>query len=69
LESDKALAKKTKHSTAKEAAEIARLAEVENLVLGHFSARYKDISAFRKEAEEIFNTVELAFDGKRIELD
>ncbi len=58
------LALKTKHSTAKQAAEIASLSNVKQLVLGHYSSRYKDTSLFKKEAEEVFDNVELADAGK-----
>ena len=55
---------KTKHSTAKEAASIAKQANVGQLILGHYSTRYKSIELFRKEASEIFDNVLLADDGK-----
>jgi len=58
------LAVKTKHSTAKEAALIAKEANVKNLILGHYSGRYNDLELFRKEAEEVFQNVDLAEDGK-----
>lgn len=58
------LAKKTKHSTSKEAAQIAKDANVGQLVVGHYSGRYKDISLFKKEAQEIFENSELAIPGK-----
>ncbi|MEN8857563.1 MAG: ribonuclease Z [Flavobacteriaceae bacterium] len=58
------LALKTKHATAKQAALIAKQAEVNKLILGHYSSRYQDISLFQKEAEEIFNNVDLAEAGK-----
>ncbi|WP_424494032.1 ribonuclease Z [Salinimicrobium sp. GXAS 041] len=64
LEEHAYLAAPTKHSTAKEAAAIANAANVSNLVLGHYSTRYKDIQLFKDEAEEIFPSVELADDGK-----
>lgn len=52
------LANKTAHSTAKEAAMIARDAEVGQLILGHFSNRYDDLSVMLEEAKPIFeNTV------------
>lgn len=60
------LAKKTKHSTAKEAATIAQQANVGKLILGHYSGRYSDISAFQKEAEETFHNVTVAEPGKVI---
>ena len=62
------LAKKTRHSTARQAASIAKKANVEKLIIGHYSSRYKDISLFKKEAEEIFNTVILAEAGKVISI-
>jgi ribonuclease Z len=58
------LALKTRHSTAKQAAEIAKQANVNKLVIGHYSSRYPDISLFKKEANEIFENVGLAEAGK-----
>ena len=58
------LAKKTKHSTSKQAAQIAKDASVKQLILGHYSGRYKDISLFKTEAKEIFENTELAEPGK-----
>jgi ribonuclease Z len=58
------LAKKTKHSTTKQAAQIAKDANVKQLVIGHYSGRYKDISLFQNEAKEIFENTELAEPGK-----
>jgi ribonuclease Z len=62
------LAKKTKHSTAKQAAQIASQADVNQLVIGHYSNRYKNIQLFKKEAETIFPKVVLAEAGKKISL-
>ena len=42
------------HTTALEAAKIARKANVKKLILGHFSNRYNDLSVFLNEACEIF---------------
>ena len=61
------LAKKTKHATAKQAATIAKMANVSNLILGHFSTRYDDLSEFILEAREIFDNVILAEEGKTFE--
>ena len=61
------LAKKTKHATAKQAATIAKMANVTNLILGHFSTRYDDLSEFILEAREIFDNVILAEEGKTFE--
>jgi len=60
------LAKKTFHSTAKQAAQIARDAQVGKLILGHFSSRYKDESVLLKEAKEVFPNAVLAEDRLRI---
>tara|TARA_B100001057_G_scaffold329663_1_gene330052 strand:- start:627 stop:1532 length:906 start_codon:yes stop_codon:yes gene_type:complete len=68
LDSHANLAKKTKHSTAKQAAKIAKLSKVKRLILGHFSSRYKDKSQFITEAKSVFEKVELASDGKIIHL-
>ena len=68
LETEAHLAKKTKHSTAMQAAIIAREANVVRLILGHFSTRYKSILPFKEEAIAIFNNVDLADDGKTFEI-
>lgn len=52
------MAEYTGHSTAKEAALIAKEAEVGLLIIGHFSNRYNDYSVLREEAAAVFeNTV------------
>tara|TARA_B100000780_G_scaffold241993_1_gene184624 strand:- start:1156 stop:2070 length:915 start_codon:yes stop_codon:yes gene_type:complete len=62
------LATKTRHSTAKQAALIAKKADVKKLILGHYSSRYKDITLFKKEAEEVFSNVILAETGKTVSM-
>jgi ribonuclease Z len=62
------LAHKTLHSTAKEAAQMAKLAEANKLLLGHFSSRFKDITMFTEEAKEIFPNTEAAQEGKTYEI-
>lgn len=64
LEKEAHLAERTMHATAKEAALIAQKAQVQHLILGHFSTRYGDISLFKQEAETVFQQVLLADDGK-----
>ena len=66
LESHKDLAVKTKHSTAKEAATIARDAEVGGLIVGHYSGRYGDHELFKTEAQEIFEPVIIGKDGLEV---
>lgn len=51
------------HSTAKQAATIAKKAKVEKLLLGHFSARYRDLDELLAEAKEVFPESYLAEDG------
>ncbi len=56
------------HSTAKQAASIARQAEVKKLMLGHYSARYKDLTGLLEEAKEVFPDSLLADDGMTVKL-
>jgi ribonuclease Z len=64
LEAHASLCAKTKHSTAKQAAEIAKKANVGTLILGHYSSRYNTLDDFKTEAQTVFDRVELAEDGK-----
>ncbi|WP_295337581.1 ribonuclease Z [Flavobacterium sp.] len=64
LESEADKAEKTMHSTSKQAATIAKLANVKHLVLGHYSTRYSSIELFQQEAAAIFPNVLLGDDGK-----
>lgn len=50
----KEMADYTGHATALEAATIAKKAEVEKLILGHFSNRYGDLTVFTDEARTVF---------------
>lgn len=54
----------TGHSTAIQAATIAKKADVKHLILGHYSTRYANINLFKEEADTIFDQVHLADDGK-----
>lgn len=69
LEEHAYLGAPTGHSTAREAAAIAREAEVGILILGHYSTRYNSIQPFKEEASEVFPNVILSDDGKLINLD
>ena len=57
-------AEQTFHSTAEQAATIAHEAKVSQLIIGHFSARYKDVGVFVDEAREKFPNTELAKEGE-----
>jgi ribonuclease Z len=55
-------ARENYHSTAKEAAELAKRARVSNLILTHFSARYEDVDDLVNEAKTIHDSVIAAKD-------
>ena len=57
------LAAKTHHSTTKQAAQIAKQAAVDKLLIGHFSARYEDLQPCLNEAREVFENSYLATEG------
>ena len=61
-------AKENYHSTAKEAAELAKKASVSNLILTHFSTRYDDPQILVDEAKEIHGSVIAAKDLLEIEI-
>lgn len=63
------LCEKTKHSTAEQAACIAKQAHVGKLIIGHYSSRYSNILSFKEEAQTVFENVELAEAGKRYSID
>ena len=67
-DADAKRAKETFHTTAPQAAEIAKAAQVKKLVIGHYSARYEDESILLKEASEVFPQTILAQENLRIEL-
>ncbi|UMB55312.1 ribonuclease Z [Lutibacter sp. A64] len=62
------LATTTKHSTAEQAAKIALQANVQQLIIGHYSGRYKNIEVFKTEAQEVFKNTHLAEAGKVFEI-
>jgi len=68
LESEIDKAQVTFHSTSKQAALQAKNCNSEYLMLGHFSARYYDLTELLSEAKAIFPNTMLAFDGKFYDL-
>ena len=58
------LATTTYHSTGKDAAQVALKADVGKLIIGHFSARYKDHTIILKEAQSIFPNTEAINEGQ-----
>ncbi len=69
LDDQRERAAETFHSTARQAATIARLAEVDKLVLGHYSSRYRDLLPFLSEAREVFPNTVLSIEGGDIEVE
>lgn len=63
-DAEKDLAKSTTHSTARQAATVALKAETSQLIIGHFSSRYKEIDVYLQQAREIFPQTEAAVEGR-----
>jgi ribonuclease Z len=59
-------AKETYHSTTLQAATIAQKAGVKQLMIGHYSARYKDLRPLLDEAKSIFENTVLAVEGESL---
>lgn len=56
-------ATETFHTTAKEAAEIAAESDVDRLIIGHYSSRYRTTDALVNEARSVFSNTDPAEDG------
>ncbi|WP_028375031.1 ribonuclease Z [Leeuwenhoekiella sp. MAR_2009_132] len=69
LEAHAKLAEPTGHSTARQAGLMAKQANVEFLILGHYSTRYPDLTLFANEAKLEFENVLTADDGKVFDFD
>ena len=61
-------AKLTYHSTALQTGTLAQKAKVKNLMIGHFSSRYKDLTPLLSEAQAVFQNTVLAEEGKSYEI-
>jgi ribonuclease Z len=68
LKDKEALAVTTKHTTAAQAAQIAQLANVNQLIIGHYSGRYQNKEDFKIEAQAFFENTHLALEGKVFEI-
>ncbi|MDX5321375.1 MAG: MBL fold metallo-hydrolase, partial [Bacteroidota bacterium] len=62
-------ADETFHSTALDAARMAQLAGAKKLILGHYSARYRDLTPLLEEAKTLFENSHLAIEGSRFSVD
>ena len=56
----------TFHTTALQAATIAKDAGVKQLVIGHFSARYEEEDLLLKEAQSVFPNTVLAIENLKL---
>lgn len=65
----KDIAELTKHSTAKQAGKIALLAHAKQLIIGHFSSRYKEYDKHLHEAQQIFPNTIAVEDGDQFIID
>jgi ribonuclease Z len=61
-------AKETHHTTALQAAEVAKINGVKKLLIGHFSSRYKTLQMLLEEAQSVFENTELAVEGRTFHL-
>jgi len=62
-------ANKTFHSTTEQAAQIAKKSNVGKLIIGHFSARYKELDIFLEQTKQTFPNSVLAIEGNTIEVE
>ena len=69
LDGDLDLARQTFHSTAKQAALVAKESNAGKLLLGHFSTRYKDDTLFEQEARTVFGNSFVVNDGNRFKVE
>ena len=67
-ESEEARAKETFHTTASQAGKIAKEAQVKQLIIGHFSARYEEESTLLEEAQAVFPNTILAKENLCVKL-
>ena len=61
------LAKERMHSTALEAGKIALESKADNLIIGHYSSRYRNVETLIEEAASVFHSVHKGYDGFMLE--
>lgn len=62
-------AEETLHTTALDAGRMAEMAKVKKLIIGHYSARYRDLTPLLDEARTLFENSHLAIEGSRFSVD
>lgn len=65
LKDNEERANKRFHSTAEQAAKIAKMAQVKQLLIGHYSSRYQDLQPFAEEAKQIFANTLVTLEGEQ----
>jgi len=68
MQDEKKKAIETFHSTTADAAHIAIQSNTKELIIGHFSARYRDLEPMLKEAQNIFPNTSLAVEGQTFKI-
>jgi ribonuclease Z len=61
-------AKETHHTTALQAAEVAKIVGAKKLLIGHFSSRYKTLNGLLEEAQSVFEKTTLAVEGNTYQI-
>lgn len=56
------------HSTAADAAAVAKKAGVKRLILTHISPRYADVKELLEQARAVFKDTEIAYDGMKVDV-
>lgn len=59
----------THHSTAIQAAQVAKNVNAKKLIIGHFSARYRDLEPLLSESRTVFKETSLAIEGNTYSID
>jgi ribonuclease Z len=68
MEEERSKANETLHSTAADAAKVAQMVHAKKLIIGHYSARYRDLEGLLAEARAIFANTDLASELTSIEV-
>ncbi len=58
----------TYHSTTEQAGEIAKIVDAKQLLIGHFSSKYRELNPVLEETKEVFSNTKLAIEGDTFEI-